>query len=67
MTKQAMTHAALTIGELHNPESGAWFSKLSTALRTAIVDRARVRRLCNAESLAVRGPCRRGWPSRCFC
>lgn len=48
-----MTHAALTMRELHNRESGAWFSKLSPALRTAILERARVRRLFDAESLAL--------------
>jgi len=56
-----MTHAALTMEELHNLESGAWFSKLSTALRTAIVERARVRRLCDGESLALRGTAAEEW------
>ncbi len=56
-----MTHPTLTIEEVHNLESGAWFSKLSTALRAAILERARVRRLTDGAALAARGTAAEEW------
>ena len=56
-----MADPALTIEEIHNLESGAWFSKLSTALRSAILERARVRRLADGASLATRGTAAEEW------
>jgi CRP/FNR family transcriptional regulator, cyclic AMP receptor protein len=58
---QAMTYPSLTIEESHNIESGAWFSKLSKALRDAIVERARVRRLGDGAALAARGTAAEEW------
>jgi CRP-like cAMP-binding protein len=56
-----MTHPTLTIEEFHNLESGAWFSKLSKALRDDILDRARVRRLADGATLATRGTAAEEW------
>lgn len=56
-----MTHPTLTIEEVHNLEVGAWFSKLSTALRAAILERARVRRLADGATLATRGTAAEEW------
>ena len=53
--RQAMNTPVLTIDERHNIEAGAWFSKLSSALRNAIVSRATVRRLADGSPLASRG------------
>ncbi len=50
-----MNTPVLTIDELQNIESGAWFSKLSKTLQGAILERASVRRLADAEALASRG------------
>jgi CRP/FNR family transcriptional regulator, cyclic AMP receptor protein len=52
---QVMNTPVLTIDERHNIEAGAWFSKLSPALRQAIVECARVRRLSDGTPLASRG------------
>ena len=56
-----MTHPALTIEEAHNLDTGAWFSKLSSPLRTAILECARVRRLSDAATLATRGTAAEEW------
>lgn len=58
---QAMNTTVLTIEELHNVESGAWFSKLSVKLRSAILSRAIVRRLADADPLASRGSAAQEW------
>jgi CRP-like cAMP-binding protein len=50
-----------TIEELQNIESGAWFSKLSVALRQAILSRATVRRLADGKALATRGSPAEEW------
>ena len=50
-----------TIEELHNIESGAWFSKLSPQLRSAILSRSSLRRLGNGDSLALRGAPAQEW------
>ncbi len=51
----------LTIEEQNNIEAGAWFSKLSPALRGAILSRALVRRLGDAAGLASRGAKAEEW------
>jgi CRP/FNR family transcriptional regulator, cyclic AMP receptor protein len=56
-----MTSPVLTIDELHNIESGAWFSKLSPALKSAILARAVVRRLSDGDPLATRGSPAEEW------
>jgi CRP/FNR family transcriptional regulator, cyclic AMP receptor protein len=56
-----MIHPSLTIEESLNLESGAWFSKLSKALRDGILERARVRRLADGASLAARGTVAEEW------
>ena len=56
-----MTTAVLTIDELQNIETGAWFSKLSTALKSAILARALVRRLADGDALASRGSPAQEW------
>jgi CRP/FNR family transcriptional regulator, cyclic AMP receptor protein len=56
-----MTSPVLTIDELHNIESGAWFSKLSPALQSAILARALVRRLSDGDPLATRGSPAEEW------
>jgi CRP-like cAMP-binding protein len=58
---QAMTHPILTIDEQHNIDAGAWFSKLSSTLRSAILDRAHVRRLADGDPLATRGSPAEEW------
>ena len=50
-----------TIEELHNIESGAWFSKLSPQLRSAILSRSSLRRLGDGDSLASRGAPAQEW------
>ena len=59
--RQAMNTPVLTIDELHNIESGAWFSKLTPKLRSAILSRALVRRLADGDSLASRGSAAEEW------
>ncbi|HLL12529.1 MAG TPA: Crp/Fnr family transcriptional regulator [Rubrivivax sp.] len=56
-----MTHPILTIDEQHNIDAGAWFSKLSPTLRSAILDRAHVRRLADGDPLATRGSAAEEW------
>lgn len=50
-----------TIDELHNIETGPWFSKLSPALRSAILARTTVRRLADGDALAARGTPAQEW------
>jgi len=50
-----MKSPVLTIDELHNIESGAWFAKLSAPLREDILARAVVRRHADGAALAARG------------
>lgn len=59
--RQAMNTPVLTIDERHNIEAGAWFSKLSQDLRSAILARAHVRRLADGASLATRGAMAEEW------
>jgi CRP/FNR family cyclic AMP-dependent transcriptional regulator len=56
-----MSIPTLTAEELHNIESGAWFAKLSPALRSDILARARVRRLSDGDPLATRGSAAEEW------
>ncbi len=51
----------LTIDELQNIETGAWFSKLSSPLKSAILSRALVRRLRDGDPLASRGAPAEEW------
>jgi CRP-like cAMP-binding protein len=50
-----------TIEELHNIESGAWFSKLSETLQRAILSRASVRRITDGGVVASRGSAAEEW------
>jgi CRP/FNR family transcriptional regulator, cyclic AMP receptor protein len=59
--RQDMNTPVLTIEELHNIESGAWFSKLSTTLQRAILTQASVRRLNDGSPLATRGSPAEEW------
>jgi CRP/FNR family transcriptional regulator, cyclic AMP receptor protein len=59
--RQAMNTPVLTIEELHNIETGAWFSKLSQTLRSAILSRALVRRINDGDPLASRGTPAEEW------
>jgi len=59
--RQAMHNPVLTIDELHNIETGAWFGKLSTPLQSAILSRALVRRLADGDPLASRGSAAEEW------
>ena len=52
---------ALSIAERHNIDTGPWFAKLSAPLRQAILDVARVRRLQDGESVAVRCAAAEEW------
>jgi CRP-like cAMP-binding protein len=56
-----MNTPVLTIDERHNIESGAWFCKLSTDLRQAILQCAGVRRLPDGALLASRGTPAEEW------
>ena len=56
-----MNTPVLTIDERHNIEAGAWFSKLSSPLRGAILSRAVVRRLSDGAPLASRGSQAEEW------
>ena len=56
-----MTSPVLTIEERSNIDSGSWFSKLSTPLREAILERAGVRRLADGERMTVRGATPEEW------
>jgi CRP/FNR family transcriptional regulator, cyclic AMP receptor protein len=59
--RQDMNTPVLTISELQNIESGAWFSKLSPTLQQDILSRARVRRLADGHALATRGSAAEEW------
>lgn len=59
--RQAMNTPVLTIEELHHIESGAWFSKLSPRLQSAILSRAVVRRMADGDPLATRGTAAESW------
>ncbi len=50
-----MNNPVLTLEERSNIDSGSWFSKLSPALRSAIIARSTVRRLRDGALLATRG------------
>ncbi|EHR71547.1 cAMP-binding protein [Burkholderiales bacterium JOSHI_001] len=56
-----MNAPVLTIEEHQNIENGAWFSKLSLPLRTAILAAARVRRLADGAPLVARGAAAEEW------
>ncbi|MCW5636364.1 MAG: Crp/Fnr family transcriptional regulator [Rubrivivax sp.] len=56
-----MPTPVLTIEERQNIEAGPWFSKLSLALRQAILSRAVVRRLADGAALASRGAPAEEW------
>jgi CRP/FNR family transcriptional regulator, cyclic AMP receptor protein len=56
-----MTTPVLTIDELHNIGSGAWFSKLSATLQAAILACAAVRRIEDGQPLATRGSAAEEW------
>jgi len=56
-----MNTPVLTIDELRNIESGAWFGKLSLKLKGAILSRAIVRRLGDGDPLATRGSAAEEW------
>ena len=56
-----MNTPVLTIEERHNIEAGAWFGKLSQALRNDILSRALVRRLHDGAALASRGTAAEEW------
>jgi len=58
---QDMNTPVLTIEERHNIEAGAWFSRLSAALRHAILEHASVRRLSDGAALAARGAPAEEW------
>ena len=57
----AMDASALSVEERHNVDTGAWFSKLSPALRVDILARAIVRRLKDGAPLAARGASAEEW------
>jgi CRP-like cAMP-binding protein len=56
-----MNTPVLTIDERSNIESGSWFSKLSPALRQAILARATLRRLADGATLSARGTPAQEW------
>ena len=56
-----MNTSVLTLDERSNIESGSWFSKLSPALRQAILARATVRRLADGATLSARGTPAQEW------
>lgn len=56
-----MNTSVLTLEERSNIESGSWFSKLSPALRQAILARATVRRLADGATLSARGTPAQEW------
>jgi CRP/FNR family cyclic AMP-dependent transcriptional regulator len=59
--EQAMNTPVLSTDERQNIDTGAWFSRLSTPLRHAILSRALVRRLSDGASLASRGAQAEEW------
>ena len=56
-----MNTSVLTLDERSNIESGSWFSKLSPALRQAILARATLRRLADGATLSARGTPAQEW------
>jgi CRP-like cAMP-binding protein len=56
-----MNASTLSAEEQRNIESGAWFARLSAALREAILARASVRRLKDGATLATRGAAAEEW------
>ncbi len=56
-----MAGPVLTLEEQSNIANGSWFSKLSPALREAILARATVRRLADGAMLAARGTEAQEW------
>lgn len=56
-----MNTPVLTLDERFNIESGSWFSKLSPALRQAILARATLRRLADGATLSARGTPAQEW------
>ncbi len=56
-----MNTSVLTLEERSNIESGSWFSKLSPALRQAILARVTVRRLADGATLSARGTPAQEW------
>lgn len=56
-----MTASTLSAEERRNIDTGAWFSKLSQALRDDILARAAVRRLEDGASLTLRGTSAEEW------
>ncbi len=56
-----MNALTLSVEERHNIDTGAWFSKLSTPLREAILSRTVVRRLKDGASLSARGTAAEQW------
>lgn len=56
-----MNTPVLTLDERSNIESGSWFSKLSPALRQAILARATLRRLSDGATLSARGTPAQEW------
>ncbi|MFT3955525.1 MAG: Crp/Fnr family transcriptional regulator [Piscinibacter sp.] len=56
-----MNTPVLTLDERSNIESGSWFSKLSPALRQAILARATLRRLGDGATLSARGTPAQEW------
>ena len=56
-----MNTPVLTLDERSNIESGSWFSKLSPALRQAILARATLRRLADGATLSARGTPAQEW------
>lgn len=56
-----MNSTVLTIPERSNIESGSWFSKLSSPLRSDILSRATVRRLSDGTLLSCRGEPAEEW------
>ncbi|MBG6082807.1 Crp/Fnr family transcriptional regulator [Rubrivivax gelatinosus] len=56
-----MTTPVLTLEERQNIENGAWFAKLSPALRDDILERSHVRRLPDGAPLVARGARAEEW------
>ena len=56
-----MNTSVRTLEERSNIESGPWYSKLSPALREAILARATVRRLADGATLSARGTPAQEW------
>lgn len=56
-----MNASTLSVEERRNIDSGAWFSKLSPALREDILARAHVRRLKDGAPLSTRGAAAEEW------